>query len=271
MYDNFREGVDTVEQNEFWFEDTKIKYFTLGNGEEYAVILQGWATKSALYSDIITALSEKYTVIFPALSGFGESDEPKAPFCVSDYARLVNALLKQLGVKEARFFCHSYGGRVFYKLNAMEDRFTTPVSAVLCDTAGIVKKKSFKTRMRIRLFKLGKAILSTKIARFFFPDALDELRRKNGSADYNSASEIMRATLVRSVNEDLSGLISSVNCPTLIMWGTNDDSVPLSDAYLINERISDSAVIEFYQSGHFPFITEKPRFLAVLRSFFEIS
>ena len=57
-----------MEQNEFLFEDNKIKYFTLGNGEEYAVILQGWATKSALYSDIIPALSEKYTVIFPALS-----------------------------------------------------------------------------------------------------------------------------------------------------------------------------------------------------------
>ena len=106
--------------------------------------------------------------------------------------------------------------------------------------------------------------------RFFFPDALEELRHKNGSADYNSATPVMRETLVRSVNEDLSHLISRVDCPALIMWGVSDDAVPLSDAYKIRDAIADSAVIEFSASGHFPFITERQRFLAVVRSFFEI-
>ena len=81
----------------------------------------------------------------------------------------------------------------------------------------------------------------------------------------------MRATLVRSVNEDLSELIGLVDCPTLVMWGVADNAVPISDAYLIESRIKDSAVIEFINSGHFPFLTERGRFLAVLRSFFEIN
>lgn len=204
------------------------------------------------------------------LSGFGESAEPKSSFCVADYARLVNSLLAELGVKEAVFFCHSYGGRVFYKLNAMTDRATHPISAILTDVAGIVPKKSLYKRLRVKLYKLGRRILSTKAMRYFFPDALEELRRKNGSADYNSATPVMRETLVRSVNEDLSDLIPLVDCPTLIMWGVNDDAVPLSDAYKIRDFISDSAVIEFSESGHFPFITERARFLAVVRSFFSI-
>ena len=256
---------------EFCFEGNTIKYFTWGDGEEYAVVLQGWATKSELYDGVIGELAKKYTVLFPALSGFGESDEPDRAFEVGDYARLVNALLEKLGVKKARFFCHSYGGRVFYKLNAMEDRATTPTMAVLCDTAGIVPKKSLSKRLRIKTYKLGRKILETKLMRFFFPDALEEYRIKNGSADYNSASPVMRATLVRSVNEDLSELIGLVDCPALVMWGVADDAVPISDAYLIESRIKDSAVIEFKNSGHFPFLTERERFLAVLRSFFEIN
>lgn len=255
---------------EITFDNLKIKYLTLGEGEEYAVVLQGWATKSELYGDVLNALAEKYTVIFPALPGFGESDEPDRSFCVSDYAELVNKLLLSLGVKRARFFCHSYGGRVFFKLNAYADRYTEAISVILCDTAGVVAKKSLYRKLKIKLYKLGRRVLSTRAARFFFPDALEELRRKNGSADYNSATPVMRETLVRSVNEDLSHLFCKVTCPALIMWGVHDDAVPLSDAYLMNDAIADSAVIEFEQSGHFPFITEKARFMAVTRSFFEI-
>ena len=124
--------------------------------------------------------------------------------------------------------------------------------------------------MKIKLYKIGRRILSTRVARFFFPDALEELRRKNGSADYNSATPVMRETLVRSVNEDLSHLFDKVGCSALIMWGSLDDAVPLSDAYLIDSKIDDSAVIEFKESGHFPFITERVKFLSVLRSFFSI-
>ena len=255
---------------EFSFEGNTVKYLTAGEGESYAVILQGWATESKLYSSVIDTLAEKYTVIFPLLPGFGESAEPRASFCVEDYARLTNTLLASLGITEAAFFCHSYGGRVFYKLNSREDRAAAPTSVILCDVAGIVAKKSLYKRLRIRLYKLGRSILSTKPMRFFFPDALEELRRKNGSADYNSATPVMRETLVRSVNEDLSHLIPLVDCPALIMWGVNDDAVPLSDAYRIRDSIKDSAVIEFSESGHFPFITERPRFLAVMRSFFTI-
>lgn len=256
--------------NEFLFEGNTVKYLTAGNGDGYAVILQGWATKSELYSSVIETLAEKYTVIFPLLSGFGESAEPRSSFCVEDYARLVNSLLASLSVDEAVFFCHSYGGRVFYKLNAMTDRATRPSAVILSDVAGIVPKKSLRKRLRIKAYKLGRRILSTKIMRFFFPDALETLRRKSGSADYNSATPVMRETLVRSVNEDLSHLIPLVDCSALIMWGVSDDAVPLSDAYFIRDAIKDSAVIEFESSGHFPFITERQKFLAVVRSFFEI-
>ena len=259
-----------MEFSELTILGVKIKYLTAGEGEEFAVVLQGWATKSDLYSGVVSTLAAKYRVIFPLLPGFGESDEPESSFEVSDYARLVNRLLTLLGVKKAVFFCHSYGGRVFYKLNAMEDRFTEPASVMLCDVAGIVPKKSLKTRLKIKAFKLSKRIFSTRLGRFFFPDAVENMRAKSGSSDYNSASPVMRETLVRSVNEDLTALIPKVGCSALILWGVKDDAVPLSDAYIIKDAISDSAVIEFAESGHFPFITEAPRFLAVVRAFCEI-
>ena len=239
----------------------KMKYFTLGEGDEFAVVLQGWATGRSLYEGVVSALAEKYTVVFPALHGFGESDEPSEAMSVSDYAEAINSLLSHLGITKASFFCHSFGGRVFFKLNAMEDRFTEPTSVILCDVAGIVPKKSLKTKIKVRFFKIMKKLS---------PKTAEKMRKKVGSADYNSATEIMRKTLVLAVNEDLRHLFSLVSVPALIMWGKNDSAVPLSDAYIIEKAISDSAVIVFEQSDHFPFLTERARFIAVLRSFFNI-
>ena len=238
-----------------------IKYYTEGDGAEFAVILQGWATKRELYDGIASAISEKYTVVFPALQGFGESDEPASPMSVSDYAVAVNELLSHLGVKKAHFFCHSFGGRVMFKLNAMESRFTTPLSIILCDVAGVVPKKSLKTKIKVRFFKIMKHLC---------PPVAEKMRKKVGSADYNSASEIMRKTLVLAVNEDLRHLFGKIDVPTLIMWGRYDDAVPLSDAYLIEAAVKDSAVIVFEGSAHFPFLTERARFIPIVKSFFNI-
>ena len=246
---------------EFDYKFGKIKYFVEGSGDEHAVILQGWATDRSLYGDVLSSLAEKYTVIFPALPGFGESDEPSEPMSVSDYAEAVNALLAHLGVKKARFFCHSFGGRILFKMNAMEDRFTIPESVILCDVAGIVQKKSLYTRLKIRFFKIAKRL---------FPSLAERMRKKVGSDDYNAASDTMRRTLVLAVNEDLRHLFGRLDSPTLIMWGRHDDAVPLSDAYLIESAISDAAVIVFEQSAHFPFLTERARFIPILRSFFNI-
>ena len=113
----------------------------------------------------------------------------------------------------------------------------------------------------MKLYKLGKRII---------PRLAAAMRSKVGSDDYNAASEVMKKTLVLAVNEDLRHLFSKIDVPTLIMWGRGDDAVPLSDAYLIEAAVSDSAVIVFDESKHFPFLTEQARFLAVTRSFFDI-
>ncbi len=249
------------EHGEFLSRFGTIKYFTEGEGNEYAVILQGWATKRSLYDGITKAISEKYTVIFPALPGFGESDEPQAAMSVSDYAETINGLLEHLGIKKAHFFCHSFGGRILFKLNAMGNRFTSPDRIILCDVAGIVPKKPFSVKVKVCLFKIMKHLC---------PPLAAKMRKRVGSADYNSASEVMRKTLVLAVNEDLRHLFEKIDAPTLIMWGRHDDAVPLSDAYLIEASVKDSAVIVFEQSSHFPFLTEEARFIPILKSFFNI-
>lgn len=253
--------------NEALLDGTPMRYLTAGEGDENIVLLQGWATDHKVYALIITELAKKYRVIFPLLPGFGGEREPKEAMSVSDYADLVDRLLRSLDISNADFFCHSYGGRIFFKLSASEDTFTKANKVILCDVAGIMPKRSAREKFKAKFFKLRRRIYSNAVIRFLYPTLLDELNAKSGSEDYRNATPIMRRTLVLSVNEDLRGLIPSVKASTLIMWGKNDDAVPLSDAYFIESAIPGSAVVVFEKSGHFPFATEWQAFRSVMSSF----
>lgn len=253
--------------NEITLGGRHIRYLSAGSGDESAVILQGWATDFKVYSPIISRLSKKYRVVFPLLPGFGGEREPDEPMSVSDYAALVNELLSRLEVRRAVFFCHSYGGRILFKLAADPDTYTAADRIILCDAAGIMPRRSLAYRVRVKLFKLTRRLLSTAVMKFIYPDLLTELNAKSGSEDYRNASPVMRRTLVLAVNEDLRSLISAVSAQTLIMWGKNDDAVPLSDAYVMEKEIADSAVVVFENSGHFPFASEWQSFSAVMSSF----
>ena len=114
-------------------------------------------------------------------------------------------------------------------------------------------------------------IFSTKFVKKFFPDALENLRKKNGSADYNAASPIMRQTLVKVVNEDLQHLMPNVTAPTLLIWGTLDDATPLSDAKIMEKLMPEAGLVTFEGAGHYSFLERRDQFLRVLASFMNIN
>ena len=104
-----------------------------------------------------------------------------------------------------------------------------------------------------------------------FPDALENLRKRNGSADYNAASPIMRQTLVKVVNEDLTDLMPNVKAPTLLVWGTADDATPLSDALIMEKLMPEAGLVKFEGAGHYSFLERAPQFGRVLASFMNIN
>ena len=117
---------------------------------------------------------------------------------------------------------------------------------------------------------MTKWIFSLAIVMKLFPNALENLRKKNGSADYNAASPIMRQTLVKVVNEDLQHLMPNVTAPTLLVWGTADDATPLSDAKIMEKLMPEAGLVTFEGAGHYSFLERRDQFLRVLASFMKI-
>lgn len=234
------------------------------------VLLHGWGASRNLFDGIINKVSEKYRVIAPDFPGFGGSEEPKEAWDVGAYADFVIELLQKLNVKKAVLLGHSFGGRVIFKLFEKGGLPFEIEKVILIDSAGVKPKKSMKQKIKQKIYKVSKRILMSKPAKTFFPDAMENLRKKNGSADYNAASPMMRQCLVLAVNEDLQHVFPQVSAPTLLIWGDQDDATPLSDAKLMEAQIPDCGLVICEDAGHFSFLEQPGKCIRVICSFLNI-
>ncbi|MDQ4125311.1 MAG: alpha/beta hydrolase, partial [Actinomycetota bacterium] len=94
----------------------------------------------------------------------------------------------------------------------------------------------------------------------------DALYRRIASEDYRNAGPL-RSTFVKVVNEDLTDLLPKVGVPTLLVWGTNDDAVPVAHAQTMERHIPDAGLVLFEAAGHFAYLDEPDRFCRIVRHF----
>lgn len=247
-----------------------INYEQKGNGE-LVVLLHGWGSNIKLFANLIELMSKKYTVVAMDMPGFGGSQEPPSAWCVDDYVQFVVDFLKDYSqFKSVTFLGHSFGGRVIIKLNSRTDLPFKISKVILVDSAGILPPKSNKKSFRTYYYKFGKALLSLGIVKKFFPDALENFRKKMGSADYAAASPLMRQVLVKVVNEDLEPLLPNIKCPALLVWGVNDTATPLSDGEKMEQLIPDAGLVKLENAGHYSFLEQQFTFNRVICSFMKI-
>lgn len=239
-----------------------VHYIDLGAGPETVVILEGWGTNAGLYRDLAAHLSRTMRVLLPELPGCGETPEPPRSLDAAGYAELVRGFLRQLGVREAHLIGHSNGGRIILKLCAEPTPDLRFHKLVFMGSAGVVLPGTPRQKRRLKRMKLLKALLKP------FPGLLERYRQTHGSADYRAASPVMRETLVRLVNEDLTPLMPGVRQSALLIWGTADTDTPMSHARIFAEQLPDAGLVEVPGAGHYAYL-EQPGFVfRVLDAYF---
>lgn len=244
-------------------------YTIKGQGENL-LILHGWGSSLAVHRQMIDYLSTGCRVIALDMPGFGETPEPPAAWNVDDYADFVLEFLKVLQIDSVILLGHSFGSRVIIKMAARPNLPVSFSKIILVDGAGILPRKTLKQKFRIRMYKIGKKIFSIGVVSKLYPDVLENMRKKNGSADYNAASPLMRQVLVKVVNEDLTELLPSIKQPTLLIWGEMDTATPLSDGKLMEQRIPDAGLVVVKGAGHFSFLEQSQFVHKVMGSFLNI-
>lgn len=240
----------------FKINDVNINYVLYGNSEGKALVfLHGWGQNIEMMKGLANNFKKNYNILIVDLPGFGLSSEPTYSWSVYDYADAINALVKHLKLKNVSLIGHSFGGKVALvyaskyevdKLIVLASPFTKNVQELS------LKTKTLKLMMKVPVLKQIGNVMKKYI----------------GSTDYKNATDMMRNVLVNTVNTDVSLDVKNINCPTLIIWGTNDTAVNISRAYELEKLIKDSAVIKFEGATHYAYLEHLDECVKILKSFF---
>lgn len=235
----------------------------------YAVILQGWGTNFHLYDSIAGLIGDRFRVLQFDLPGFGASEEPSESWDVERYAEFTIRLLGALHIDEAMLIGHSYGGRVIIRLASRKDLPFRISRIILIDSAGVLPVRTPAQLRRQRRFKLLKKLFDNRLIYFLFDEIIDDWKSRQGSEDYRRATPVMRGTLVKAVNEDLTGLLSDISQDTLLVWGECDTATPIRDARIMEERIPNSGLAVIPGTGHFSYAENPSLFAHIINSYLD--
>lgn len=203
--------------------------------EPRVLALHGWARTR---SDWLPAL-EGTSALAVDLPGFGASPPPPVGWGSRDYAELLAPLLAEGGWTVAG---HSFGGRVAVQLAA---RWPSLVTRVVLTGVPLLRRESGgKAPVAYRLAKRAHA------AGLVSDAAMEQRRRKHGSADYRAADGVMRDTLVRLVNEDYRSTLPDITAPVDLVWGAHDTAAPLDMVREAAALLQQSQLAVSPTSGH---------------------
>ena len=239
----------------FIYDELNINYIRYGNKKGKSIVfLHGWGQNIQMMKSLADPFSDEFDIVILDLPGYGLSDEPKRVYKVSDYVDCIKNLLDSLNIKKPILVGHSFGGKISLLYASMYD------TEKLVLLASPFKQEIQKLSIKTKILKSAKKIpVLNKLEGF--------AKKHIGSTDYRNASPMMRQILVETVNLDITEDVKKINCPTLIIWGTLDEAVPVERAYELEKLIKDAGVVIYENCTHYAYLERLGQTINVLKSF----
>jgi pimeloyl-ACP methyl ester carboxylesterase len=203
------------------------------------VLLHGFGEDRSVFDLLVPALAQEHTVVLPHLPGTGKAQwaEEKADedFSIQDMADYLWALVQAKSWSKICLLGHSMGG--YTALAFAKDHPETLSGFGLLHSTAYADSEEKKAN-RLRGIGLIQIHGGTAFLRITIPNLLGEKAKKeNPQALDNlilSAAQFSDSSLVRYYHAmrqrpDTSSVLAALDCPVLIMAGTEDVAVALAD------------------------------------------
>ena len=237
------------------FNGIDIHYERYGNEKgKTLVFLHGWGQNIEMMKPIANPFESEFDIVIIDLPGHGESSEPTYVLKIPDFVDCIRSLVEELKITKPILIGHSFGGKIalLYASQYEVDKlilFGSPF-----------KKEIQKLSLKTKVLKKMKKIPGMKV--------FEEFAKKHiGSTDYKNASPIMRQILVEHVNFDITEEVKKISCPTIIVWGTNDEAVDIGRAYELESLIKDAGLVVYEGCSHYAYLENLDQTIRVMGSF----
>jgi len=252
----------------FDYHGVKINYYEAGQGPP-VILLHGFGASAYSWRFLGPALAQDHRVFTLDLKGYGLSAKPEdGKYTISDQADLVTEFIRTQDLHDLVLVGHSMGGGValmtYFKV--AEDNPGRIKRLVLIDSAGYPQKMPWFIRLAgiPLLNSVGTRLLSPRFAAmivlrkcYYNKDKITD-EQIDTYAYYGSlpgAREAVVATAQQIVPEDIEAVTAryqTIKVPVLIVWGEEDEVVPVEVGRNFKRDIPDSELVILPKCGHIP-------------------
>ena len=226
--------------------DNLLTNYSLTGKGKVVVLLHGWGTSAASFSQLSEALQEKYTVLGVDLPGFGETQTPDRAWDLRDYALFIKSWLNKIGCQEVfAFVGHSFGGSV--AVLGVGEAILKPQRLIIIASAGVRRKKTLRKGILWLVAKLVKPLL------YLLPQGRRQNVRQRFYKAVGSDAVLlphMELTFKKVVGQDVQDAARKIKQPTLLIYGSEDKETPVSHGRLLSKAISGSRLEVLPGAGH---------------------
>ncbi|MEP6946060.1 MAG: alpha/beta hydrolase [Acidobacteriota bacterium] len=278
-FDALRSTIPHAENSNFAeVEGIRIHYQEKGSGTPI-VLIHGYTSSVYTWKDEIDALAQKYHVIAVDLKGFGFSDKPDGDYTRRAQGELVAGLLDKLRIEHAWLAGNSMGGEV--ALNVAVYHPEKVLGLVLIDSSGVkFERKTSLTPWYLQIPVVGRVLIAMALT----SDGLVRRGLENSFFDRSKVTDDrvafyyqplrtqggqIGAVRAREQFEQLpiEDKLNSISVPTLIIWGADDELIPLASGKSMHELIRGSKMIVLQNCGHVPQEETPERVISEINNF----
>ncbi|MBE2199600.1 MAG: alpha/beta hydrolase [Anaerolinea sp.] len=241
-----------------------------GNRRGVALLIHGWSSSWFAMSPLMPLLRKRYRALAVDLPGYGQSPPCPGVVSIAWYADLLADLLRATTDKPAVLIGHSMGGMISLTMALRHPELVERV-VLLCPTITgrlslyinlFVSPVTFLERLPLisRLVGLLEPSLVGITDRLMRPAAFSE-RGGMTAVDYehiradvrNPAQGKVRAQCFTAMREgDLRQQLQTIKAPGLVIWGMEDNTVPLRDASILADEWPDADLRILPRVSHWP-------------------
>jgi pimeloyl-ACP methyl ester carboxylesterase len=269
-------------QHRLEIDGREVNYCELGEGP-VILFVHGLGASWQSWLEQMPEFAASHRVVAMDLPGFGYSELPSEDISIEYYARWTATFMDVLGIESAAVVGNSMGGFVSAELAI---KFPERVQRLVFVSAAIFWQNRRRAQPLVQLARMSDAVVARALVR-----ATDDIatRRRLRYAALASAgfrypqyvSDELAHEMVRSARRtdgflpalqalagyDLEKELPKISCPTLIVWGANDQLVSVKDAERLEDLIPDSRREVFERTGHVAMLERPERFNRLLREF----
>lgn len=243
------------------FESTygTVRYDKQGEGEPL-VLVHGTPWSSYNWRKIIPALSEWFTVYFYDLLGYGQSEKQVKDVSLGVQNKVLKELLDYWGLSNPKIVGHDFGGTTVLRTHLLNQQnfekiiLIDPVAVSPWGSPFFNHVADYEPAFCGLPAYIHDAVLTRYVEGATYQPMEQEtlqgikkpwIGEQGQTAFYRQISQSSQ-----KYTDEIEPLYSNIQVPVCLLWGEDDQWIPIEKGRKLHERISTSKFIPIRNAGH---------------------